>query len=515
MPSEVLDCIKSLKKKKAPGHDKISNNMIQRFPKKTIFTFVKIINLIVKWQYFPQDRKLTLITPISKPGKPPNKPDSCRPISLLPCFSKITEVVIIKRINQHLEVNIILIPFQLGFRKHLRTTNQLYRVVENITEDNVLADNSLEVYGKLSVEESVKAICEKCNETISSPADCEIRAVIKFLNARNVKPAEIYRQVTEVYGEYAISDGMVRKWVRMFNASRTNVHAEARSGRPSVVTDDLVRKVDEAIHENRRFTMTTLSEAFPQISRAVLFEIVSDRLNYRKLCSRWVPKMLTDVHKTKRLGSALTFLTRYSDEGENFLNQIVTGDETWVCHFTPESKQQSMEWRHTHSPKKQKFKVTMSSQKIMCTVFWDRKGVLLTEFLPRGETINAARYCETLTKLRRAIQNKRRGMLSKGIVLLHDNARPHTAGVTQSLIRQFHWEQFDHPPYSPDLAPSDYHLFLHMKRELGGKCFGSDDDTKNAVESWLSKLAGSFFDDGIQKLVTRYDKCLIIGRNYV
>ncbi|KFM69162.1 hypothetical protein X975_25463, partial [Stegodyphus mimosarum] len=84
-------------------------------------------------------------------------------------------------------------------------------------------------------------------KTISSPTDCEFRAVIKFLNARNVKPTEIYRQVTEVYGEYAISDGMVRKWVRMFNAGRTNVHAEARSGRPSVVTDDLVRKVDEAI----------------------------------------------------------------------------------------------------------------------------------------------------------------------------------------------------------------------------------------------------------------------------
>ncbi|KAK7868403.1 hypothetical protein R5R35_005028 [Gryllus longicercus] len=72
-------------------------------------------------------------------------------------------------------------------------------------------------------------------------------------------------------------------------------------------------------------------------------------------------------------------------------------------------------------------------------------------------------------------------MISKGIVLLHDNAGPHTAGVTQSLIRQFHWEHFDHPPYSPDLAPSDYHLFLHMKRELGDKRFGSDDDTKNDV----------------------------------
>ncbi|KFM58915.1 Histone-lysine N-methyltransferase SETMAR, partial [Stegodyphus mimosarum] len=147
----------------------------------------------------------------------------------------------------------------------------------------------------------------------------------------------------------------------------------------------------------------------------------------------------------------------------------------------------------------------------MCTVFWDRKGVLLNELLPRGETINAARYCETLTKLRRAIQNKRRGMLSKGIVLLHDNARPHTAGVTQSLIRHFHREQLDHPPYSPDLAPSDYHSFLYMKREFGGKRFGSDDDTKNAVESWLSKLAGSFFDDGKNASQAHKKLCAVYG----
>jgi hypothetical protein len=70
---------------------------------------------------------------------------------------------------------------------------------------------------------------------------------------------------------------------------------------------------------------------------------VSDRLNYRKLCSRWVPKMLSEEHKTKRAGSALTFLTRYSEQDDEFLSHIVTGDETWVSHVTPESKQQSME----------------------------------------------------------------------------------------------------------------------------------------------------------------------------
>ena len=104
----------------------------------------------------------------------------------------------------------------------------------------------------------------------------------------------------------------------------------------------------------------------------------------------------------------------------------------------------------------------------MCTIFWDRQGILLVEFLPQGTTINSAVYCETLKKPRRAIQSKRRGMLSATILLLHDNAQPHSAAQTQDLITSFKWEQMDHPPYSPDLAPSDYHLFLHLKKFLGG-----------------------------------------------
>jgi len=132
--------------------------------------------------------------------------------------------------------------------------------------------------------------------------------------------------------------------------------------------------------------------------------------------------MLTEEHKIKRQASASTFLQRVRDQGGEFLDCIVTGDETWVSHSTPETKRQSMEWRHTSSPAKTKFKQTIPKSKIMGTVFWDQHGVLLVDIMPKGETINGPRYCETLKKLRRAIQNKRRGLLSRGIVLLHDNA---------------------------------------------------------------------------------------------
>jgi len=206
---------------------------------------------------------------------------------------------------------------------------------------------------------------------------------------------------------------------------------------------------------------------------------------------------------------ALTFLMRYHKEGDGMLSHIVTGDETWVSHITPETKQQSLHWKHTGSLKRNKLKQTFSIRKI-----WDRQGVLLIEFLPQGTTINSAVYCEMLKKLRHAIQNKRHGMLSATILLLHNNTLPYSAAQTQDIITSFKWEHMDHPLYSPDLVPSDYHLILHLKKFMGGKGF-DDDDLKDAVQNWLTSQVAAFYEEGIQKLVPRYDKCLNNGGEYV
>ncbi|GBO03117.1 Mariner Mos1 transposase [Araneus ventricosus] len=112
----------------------------------------------------------------------------------------------------------------------------------------------------------------------------------------------------------------------------------------------------------------------------------------------------------------------------------------------------------------------------MVAVFWDAQGILLIEFMTRGTTINSEVYCRTLKKLKRAIQNKSRGRLSSGVVLLHDNARPHTALRTGEFLLKFKWDVFQHPSYSLDLAPSDFHLFTAMKKWLGGQHFVDDEE---------------------------------------
>ena len=96
-----------------------------------------------------------------------------------------------------------------------------------------------------------------------------------------------------------------------------------------------------------------------------------------------------------------------------------------------------------------------------------------------------------------------------------NNARPHAAALTQNLLHEFGWEVLDHPPYSPDLAPSDYHLFTDLKKWLGGQRFDSNDELKSSVADWLTTQERTFYNMGIEKLVPRYDKCLNNGGDYV
>jgi hypothetical protein len=119
----------------------------------------------------------------------------------------------------------------------------------------------------------------------------------------------------------------------------------------------------------------------------------------------------------------------------------------------------------------------------MATFFWDRKGPLLFNFLPWGDTINSVAYCEMLKKLHRAIQNKWRWMLIQGVCILHDNACPHSPRTIQELLQSFKWEVLAHLPHSPDLKPNDSHLFSKLKESLARQTFGHDE-----VQDVLTRL---------------------------
>ena len=143
--------------------------------------------------------------------------------------------------------------------------------------------------------------------------------------------------------------------------------------------------------------------------------------------------------------------------------RLVTVDETWVHNYESENKAQSRQWVGPGSPRPKKFKTQQSAGKVMATVFWDAKGVVILDFLPKRRTITGVFYANLLDQLRTAIREKRRGKLSKGVLLQQDNARAHTCKVAMDAVERNGYELI-HPAYSPDLAPSDFFLFPKLKR---------------------------------------------------
>ena len=168
-------------------------------------------------------------------------------------------------------------------------------------------------------------------------------------------------------------------------------------------------------------------------------------------------------------------------------------EETWLYHHDPETKQQSMEWRHSGSPRPdpKKIRVQKSAGKVPASIFWGQDGILLIDYLPKGQTINAEYYlcwCNWRTFWRKDAAEGHQGVL-----FLHNNALAHRALATQKKLAYLSFQCLEHPPYFPDLAPSDYHLFSGLKKQLKGRHFSFDAEVNAAAETWLDRQLSDFF----------------------
>jgi histone-lysine N-methyltransferase SETMAR len=347
-----------------------------------------------------------------------------------------------------------------------------------------------------------------------SESQLKYRAVIEFLFLEGRPVQEIHSRLENVYKEDSPSLRTVYNWVREFRSGRKSLKDEPTPGAPkSVRTADIIAKVEERVMADRRMKLWQLQEELG-IPKTSIYRILTEDLGMRKVSARWVPKLLTPVQKRDRVAISNDNLDLLN-EHTNMLTTLVTGDETWVYYFDPETKTDSMQWKHLDSPPPKKAKVQKSCKKLMLTVFWDSKGPLLVKFHPRNTTINGPSYVETLKDLREALQEKR-GVTDRQVVrLLHDNAPPHTCRVATAAVRDLNFELVNHPPYSPDLAPSDYYLFRLLKRALKGTSFSDDNELVAAVNSFFDSQEESFYSDGILCLNSKWEACVLAKGEYI
>jgi len=241
---------------------------------------------------------------------------------------------------------------------------------------------------------------------------------------------------------------------------------------------------------------------------------LTERLHKRRIAVRWVPHDLGEEQKCRQLEIAQQLLHRFREEGNEFLQKVVAIDETWIRDFEPELKSQSSEWRGKGSPRPKKFKRAQSNVKQMMIFVYDCTGVIMTDRVPSGTTVTAAYYRQFLQKLRRKMHANRPDLLENGVLILHDNARPHLGKDVRELLDGYSWEVLTHPPYSPDMSPPDFDLFPKLKINMCGVRFSTLENLSASVTRSVKQLNCSRVLTGIMDLPKRWNAVIRQKGNY-
>lgn len=331
------------------------------------------------------------------------------------------------------------------------------------------------------------------------------RSSIKFCVRNEISAAETLRMLQKAFGEQAMSKTQVYEWHKMFKDGREGVEDEPHQRRPRTSTDEhYVTQIKELVLQNHRLTTRELADAVG-ISNGSVNTILKDVLCLRKVKSRLVPKMLNFMEKQRRVEVCETMLSDYQDK----MKHIITGDETWIYAYDPETADQSAEYRAKGEPRPKKARQSRSKIKVMVTVFFDYRGVVHYEFLPTGQTVNKEYYLSVMRRLREAVRLKRSDLWRDNSWFMHhDNAPAHTALVLRDHFAKNSTHILPQPPYSPDLAPCDFWLFAKLKIPLRGHRFDRIEEIEAETKKALKAIPKEDFSKCFDEWKNRWHKCI-------
>ena len=212
----------------------------------------------------------------------------------------------------------------------------------------------------------------------------EQRINIKFLVKLGKTAAETLSMLKDVYGDQTMSRTRVYEWHKRFTSGRDDVEDDPKPGRPTTSrNDENIQKVNELVRSDRRMTVRMLAEELG-LGRESVRTILTEDLGMKKICAKMVPKLLSDDQKARRVDLSRDVLEHLEGNPE-FLDNVITGDETWVFQYDRETKRQSLQWKTARSPRPKKARMSKSKIKVMLIAFFDHQGLVHHEFVPQGK----------------------------------------------------------------------------------------------------------------------------------
>ena len=275
-----------------------------------------------------------------------------------------------------------------------------------------------------------------------------------------------------------------------------------------LLSDQITDQIHELIVEDRRISAKSIAEQL-DISGVRVGSIIHEDLDMRKLSAKWVLKCLNADQKLQRCQSSEQLLEFFQHDPNYFLSRLVTMDETWLHHYDSEAKQQSMEWRHSVSPRPKKFWVQKSAGKLLAWIFLGSRRYPPHWLSSKGPNSQRRVLLISACVIEGNFEGKTpRKCHQGGLVFCTTMPQAHRSLATHKQMAYLGFQCLDHPTYSPDLAPSDYHLFPRLKNHWKVALFRP---TRRSLlprrPDWMDKLLNFFLSD-LRKLELRVKKCI-------
>ena len=339
--------------------------------------------------------------------------------------------------------------------------------------------------------------------------------MIVYDQRKGLTQEQCVESLRAAFGDQAPSRATVFRWFSQCKWGPSSLDDEPRSGRPaSAVTDDNIAAVRRMIDEDRRVTCAEIREALG-IGSAAVTTILHDKLGASKRCARWVPHNLTEDQKAERVRWCEFMLERFKSGTSKRCWEIITGDETWVYQYDPETKQQSAVWLLPDDASPTKVRRARSVGKQMVATFFSQAGHLATVALQDRRTVNADWYINQCLPLVFDAWRRRRPRTGlRGLLLHHDNASAHTAAATLAFLAENGVQLVTHPAYSPDLVPCDFFLFPLVKNQLRGTRFESPEAARIEFERVVSAVPEEQWAGAWTQWFHRMKKCVQACGNY-
>ncbi len=316
-----------------------------------------------------------------------------------------------------------------------------------------------------------------------------------------------------VHGHSCLSDATIRRWYSKFEAGFNRTTDLPRSGAPTLRTPQKIQQVRQIIQQDKHQSVARVAVR-SQLSVGTTHKLLTKDLHLQKKPAKWVPHLLTQAQKDRRVHMSRETLQRIGRRGD--MAHVICSDEVWFHTWDPASKQANRQWIDPAVESQPTVvRRELSIPKVMLIAVFNEQGLVHRKFSPRGLGIGGDEYRGVMEHLHEAVPRKRPEVFRRNTWgLLHDGAPAHHARPVRDFLNQHQIKVMPHPGYSPDLSPLDYWLFARLKKKIQGERYHDLVLLQNTIDNEIAQVTQAEWRAAMDRYAPRLRKCIQARGDY-